>query len=344
MSPGVRIARAAACVALALGGVACAGFSLQELPPEPIAFIYRTATEAKERAELLDPRARPEARPGRSVVRLQQVEGYLGKLAGETENDRLVDTMGKLALFHPRTGEVEPLAVGQRGSRPVEWSPDHQRLFFSALRRRRPQVFSYELATGMVRRVTSGADAQGYASAAPDGRLVFARVVGTRQEPRSRIWLRDRDGTKRPLTEGPADYRPRFSPNGSVILYSSYLGSGKPGIFLVDPDSDAPPRLVARGIEPDFAPDGSWVVYSQKLKGRWQIWRMNPDGTGKHAIGGAPNAVEKLDAVHPSVSPDGRYIVYISEELGRQKLRVRRVDGSGDRPLLEGADGGNPVW
>jgi Tol biopolymer transport system component len=54
--------------------------------------------------------------------------------------------------------------------------------------------------------------------------------------------------------------------------------------------------------------------------------------------------VERLDAVHPSVSPDGRYIVYVSEETGRQRLRVRRVDGSGDRPLLEGADGGNPVW
>lgn len=339
-----RIRMTLACVAVVFGGAACAGFSLQELPPEPIALIYRTSDEGKKRAELLDPRARPEARPGRSVVRFQQVEGYLGKLAGETEHDRLVDTIGRLSLLYPHTGKVEPLTVAQRGSRPLDWSPDHTRLYFSALRAGVPQVFSYEVATGMVNRVTSGSDAHGHASSGPDGRLVYARVIGTREQPRSRIWLLDRDGTKRPLTEGPADYRPRFSPNGSTILYSSYLPSGSPAIFRVDPEVPGPPRLVARGLDPDFAPDGSWVAFSQRIKARWQIWRMKPDGTGKYAIGGAPSTVEKLDAHTPTVSPDGRYIVYVSEELARQELRVRRVDGTGDRPLLEGADAGNPVW
>jgi Tol biopolymer transport system component len=339
-----RIRMSVVCAAVALGSAACAGFSLQELPPEPIALIHRTSDEAKKRAELLDPRARPVARPGRSVLRYQQVEGYLGALAGETEQDRLVDTIGRLALLYPHTGEIVPLNAAQRGSRPLDWSPDHSRLYFSALRTNVPQVFSYEVATGMVNRVTSGSDAHGFASIGPDGRLAYAQVVGTSQKPRSRIWLRDRVGTKRPLTEGPSDYRPRFSPAGSAILYSAYLPTGAPGIFRVDPDVPGPPRLVARGLDPDFAPDGSWVVFSQKIKRRWQIWRMKPDGTGKYAIGGASSTVEKLDALNPTVSPDGRYIVYVSEELGRQQLRVRRADGSGDRPLLEGADAGNPVW
>jgi len=339
-----RFRLAVVCAAVALGSVACAGFSLQELPPEPIALIYRTADEAKRRAELIEPRARPTKRPGRSVLRMQQVEGYLGRLAGETEQDRLIDTIGKLSLFYPRTGEVEPLVAAQRGSRPLDWSPDHTRLYFSALRSNVPQVFSYEVSTRMVDRVTSGSDAHGFASTGPEGRVAYARVVGTRERPRSRIWLLDRDGTRRPLTKGPSDYRPRFSPDGRTILYSGYLESGAPGIFAVDPDSDAPPHMVARGLDPDFAPDGSWVAFSQRIKGRWKIWRMKPDGTGKYAIGGASSTVEKLDAMNPTVSPDGRYIVYVSEELGRQELRVRRVDGTGDRPLLEGADAGNPVW
>ena len=330
----------AAAAAAALG---CAGLSLEELPPDPIAFVHRTTDEAKERAELLDPRARPRPTPGRSVVRMQAVENFVGHLGGETEEDRLAETIGRLALFHPHTGEVEPLAVARSGARPLDWTPDRKRLLFAEPRGRFPRVFSFDVASGEVAPVGSGREAQPWASMGPDGRVAYSRIVGSKK-PRSRIWLLDRDGKRRPLSEGPADYRPRFSPDGSAILYSSYLPSGSPAIYRVEPEGDAPPRLVARGVDPDFAPDGSWVAYSQRLKGRWQLWRMNPDGTGKYAIGGAPSAVQKLDNVHPAVSPDGRFIVYVSEEFGRQELRVRRSDGSGDRPLLEGADGADPVW
>ena len=335
---------AALALVAVLAHAACAGIRQEELPPEPLAFIYRTAEEAKERAELLDPEARPRATPGRSVVRMQQVERTLRHIAGDDEQSRLIDTIGRLSLFYPATGEVKPLGVAQRGSRPIDWSPDRTRLYFSALRGGRPQVFAYDLETMAVSRVVSGADAHPEASVGPDGQIAFARVVGTAKDPRSRIWILDAEGRRRPLTEGPDDFRPRFSPRGDVILYSSFLPSGDPAIFRVVPDGSEPPRLVARGIDPDFAPDGTWVVFSQWIKGQWQIWRMKPDGTGKYAIGGATTAVAKLDATHPTVSPDGRFIAYVLEELGRQELRLRRADGSGDRPLVEGADGGNPVW
>lgn len=344
MRSAARVRLAVAAAASALASAACAGFSLQELPPQPVAFIYRTGEEAAKRAQLLEPKDRRVRAPGHSVVRLDQVEGFLDRLAGETPEKRLADTIGRLSLFYPGTGKVVPLPVASRGSRPVDWSPDHSVLYYSSLRNGVPQVFAYNLRDGTVERITPGHEAHGYASLGPDGRVAFSRTTSMGRRVDSQIWLIDADGTQRALTQGPADYRPRFSPRGDAILYSSYLPSGEPAIFRIELEGTGEPRLVARGTDPDFASDGSWVVFSQKINGRWHIWRMKPDGTGKYAIGGAPNAVEKLDAVEPTVSPDGRYIVYVSEEGTRQQLRVRRADGTGDRPLLEGADGGDPVW
>jgi Tol biopolymer transport system component len=324
-----------------VGGMGCAGVKLADLPPEPIAFIYRTPDEAKRRAELLDPQAKPGGQRGTGkVVRFKSVRDYV---TGATDESELMATAGRMALLDPRGGDVTILPVTRPGARPIGWTGDHAKLIFSALAGRKSQVFTYDLATQVVERVTPGPYSQAWADIGPAGETAFSRISGVGKQAISRIWLREPGGTARRLTEGPSDYRPRFTRDGKALLYSSRLDSGADVIrrLALDTGED---RVIARGADHVVAYDGSMVAYARQFKGLWELWRMNPDGTGKHDLGGRWSAVIETQQYEPALSPDGRYVVYVSMEVGRESLRIRQLDGRGDRPLLEGADGSSPVW
>ena len=318
----------------------CAGVQLEDLPPEPIAFMYRTADEAKRRAELLDPGAKPGQPGGKKVVRFKSVRDYV---TGATDQSELVATAGRMALLDPRSGKVTVLPVTRPGARPIGWTGDHSKLLFSALVGRKSQAFSYDMATHVVNRVTPGPQSQPWADISAAGATAFSRISGSGKQASSRIWVREPGGTARRLTEGPSDYRPRFTRDGKALLYSSRSASGQEIIRRIELESGED-RVIARGADPVVAYDGSMVAYSKRLKGLWELWRMNPNGTGKHDLGGSWSAVVKADQYEPALSPDGRYVVYVSFEVGREALRIRQVDGKGDRPLLEGAHGSAPVW
>ncbi len=327
-------------MAAALG---CAtGIPLEDLPGEPIAFIYRTTEEAKRRAEILEPAAKPTSRTSRigSVLRMKTLLDYV---SGTEETEQMIETLGRMAFLDPRTGEVTPASFGRQGSRPIEWSMDHGRLVYRKLINRRPQVFEYDVEAEQSKRLTSGNWPHGFASVGPDGVVAFSRVTGSGRDASSRIWLLGRDGKTRPVTSGPRDWRPVFSRDGDAILYNTLMASGNDAIARVELDGK-PGRIIARGSDPVFSPDGGTVVYSGLWQGAREIWRMNPDGTGKYVLGGRKSAVERWDHITPAISPDGRFVAYIEEELGRERLRLRRIDGTGDRLLLEGGGAANPVW
>jgi len=60
-------------------------------------------------------------------------------------------------------------------------------------------------------------------------------------------------------------------------------------------------KKVGHGINPDFSPDASQIVYEKPDSG---IWIMNRDGTGDHCI------VPDPDAKYPAWSPDDSLIAY----------------------------------
>lgn len=333
--------KARAALGLLVAASGCASIDLAELPPEPIAFVHRTIDQGRRRAEVVDEDVALDAEiVDQSVVRAQKILDYL---AGTTDEKKLAETYGRMALLDPRTLEIRPVPGAIGVARPIEWSPDHRFLRFTMTWERKPQVFESEVDGAQTRRITPGHDPQAYASVAPDGRVAFSRLTGSGREARARIWVTEPGGgNPRPVSDGPYDFRPRWVPDGSALVFSTELAGRAPAIARVDPAGEGPPRIIARGREPTFTRDGSWVVFSAQHQGRWRLWRMRPDGTAKGALGGG--AVQTFDEAHPTVSPDGRYVVYVSIESGRERLRIRRFDGQGDRPLLEAADGTIPVW
>jgi dipeptidyl aminopeptidase/acylaminoacyl peptidase len=323
---------------------ACQGpsFQLADLPSEPLALVYRTREEAAHRAESIA-RAKEGPTillPGEAYSRLEDVGDYFG--LGRSQADKQRDILGRMALLDAATGEIELLRFAARGSRPLGWSRDRRLLLYQTpAEGDRQHLFEYDRETEEVRPIARGPYYYLGASYGPDGRVALSRIdIRKGAAARSRIFVtRPGGGSPRPVTPGPRDMWPVWSPDGSVLIYSSFDEAGKSVIRAVDPLEGGEPRFITRGAQGAFFPDGDWVVYSTKRRGRWTIWRVRPDGSGKHPIGSS-NRNER----DPTVSPDGRFIVYVAEDAEHQRLMVRPLDGSGDRQLLKDGDGLMPAW
>jgi len=138
-----------------------------------------------------------------------------------------------------------------------------------------------------------------------DGRTV---AFSSERDGRRRIWLKDfSTGAEVPLTEGPSDDFPRFSPDGSQLLFVRQTGRGS-DLYRM-PTVGGEPRLVvedARGG--DWLPSGDAVAFVRwDVEGgltRTLLCRAGADGS-------AAEVVTRFEGVlmhQPRVSPDGRQV------------------------------------
>jgi Tol biopolymer transport system component len=327
------------------------GFDLAELPDEPLAIVYRTRDESERRVELLQrskesalKRERSESYEA-SFLRLEAAADLLG--IGRSREEKAADLLGRMASVDVRHEQVEPFDFAFRGDRPLDWSPDRQRLLFASLRSDSIQLYEWNRENGEVRAMTAGPDDHSTGCYLPDGRLAVAGIARAREgrkgEPAkrmSRIYLSEPGGGQlRPLSPGPNDAKPACSPDGRVVVYETLDAAGRPSLAAVAPELDATARIVAPGRDGTFTPDGAFVVYSALTRSGWRLYQMHPDGAAKRPLGGGSR-----DEHDPRVSPDGRFVVYVYDDEGRQQLRVRTIDGRKDRPLIWNGDGITPVW
>ena len=141
------------------------------------------------------------------------------------------------------------------------------------------------------------------------------------------IYVMNADGTgQRRLThEKAADFGPTWSPDGSMIAFTSQRGGGF-DIFVMNADGTAQRRLTnftERGLGaagPTWAPDGKRIAFRSRLK-QIDIYVVNIDGTGLTKITDGPGG-----AVTPTWSPDGRRIAF-TREGNRPGIFVMDADG-----------------
>ena len=178
-----------------------------------------------------------------------------------------------------------------------------------------------------------------------DSRVVFVAESGPKDARQKRLAIMDYDGANVTyLTDASAlVIAPRFSPDGSRVLYTSYE-SGFPRINLLDVGS-ANRRQVqtAEGemaFSPRFSRDGSRVIYSLTNGGNTDLYLGDIASGASVRLTSAPS-IETA----PSFSPDGSRVVFESDRSGSSQLYIMSASG-GEPQRISFGEGryGTPVW
>jgi hypothetical protein len=148
---------------------------------------------------------------------------------------------------------------------------------------------------------TSPPPAAGQIAFVRDGRVYVAGTHG---------------GVPVPLTTGPDDLDPSWSPDGSRIAFRR-AGTSSPGIYVVDADGA---NLVLRTVtesdpgyryRPTWSPDGQWVAFACWPSGAESaICRVRSEGPDTTRVLVHAQRGQLYD---PAWSPDGTTIAYISD-------------------------------
>jgi Tol biopolymer transport system component len=173
-------------------------------------------------------------------------------------------------------------------------------------------------------RITNNAQVEYYPSISPDG----TKIAYTDQS-NGNIYVIDADGSDRTqLTSSGSDVLPRWSPDGSQIVFTSGR-DGDDEVYIMNADGSDQTNLTNSPSSDDqigtWSPNGDRIAFQsdRDADGDVEVYSINTEGT----------ALKKLtdntawDGV-PIYSPDGSQIAFTSERDGNSELYIMNADGS----------------
>jgi TolB protein len=174
-----------------------------------------------------------------------------------------------------------------------------------------------------------------------DTRIAFV-VCGAKEKE---LWVMDADGHgARPLTADKSIAQsPAWSPEGSLLLYTSWRGGTGPQVWVMSPENRKPFLVSGRSglnTSPAYAPDGQRVACTLSHDGNAEIYSLD-------ARGGNAQRLTNHRAIDtsPSWSPTGREIAFTSDRSGTPQVYVMDADGGNVRRLTFDVDyTDSPAW
>ncbi len=157
--------------------------------------------------------------------------------------------------------------------------------------------------------------AQAAASQSIFGKLVFPSARSGNLD----LWVMDLADPENPtqLTTSPAaDVEPRWSPDGSMVLFGSPEGGNTNDIFVINADGSGRRRLLDWPDSHEWgavwSPDGKYIAFTSEKDGNYQIYVMPFEGEGEPV-----NLMQdKSFYTYPDWSPDGQWLVFVSDLSG----------------------------
>jgi Tol biopolymer transport system component len=164
------------------------------------------------------------------------------------------------------------------------------------------------------------------------GRIVY---VSDAADPQGDIYVRDFAGGTpvRLTTSSEADYSPRWSPDGDVIVFGrANGGGGGTDLYVMGPDGSNQTNLTNGGgttnIPLAWSPDSMRILMYSDASGQFDLWMIRPDGSDPVKL------TDTVDAErYASWSPDGSTIAFSSMTAGSSNIWLMDADGSNPRSL-----------
>jgi TolB protein len=172
-------------------------------------------------------------------------------------------------------------------------------------------------------------------------RIAFISGQGKAKE----LYVMDLDGARaRPLTADQSlALSPSWSPEGSLLLFTSYRGGSGPQVFVMASEGGKPYLISGRpglNTTPSYSPDGREIVCTLSQDGNPEIYVLD-------ARGGSPRRLTNSRSIDtsPCWSPTGREIAFTSDRAGSPQVYVMDREGGNVRRLnydVEYTD--SPAW
>ena len=137
---------------------------------------------------------------------------------------------------------------------------------------------------------------------------------------------------------------PRWSPDGTRIIYTSFFRSGSPDIYVMTPSTGQRTAVATfKGTNSGarFSPDGGRVAAVLSAGGNQEIFIGTATGQGFRRVTNSPG----IEA-SPCFSPDGSRLIFTSDRNGRPGLFTMSVAGGAMTPVPTNISGycAEPDW
>lgn len=197
------------------------------------------------------------------------------------------------------------------------WVPRQPILYYTSYRSGYPDIYRHNLKAASRQVVAKYPGLNTSAAISPDGQRL-AMILSKDGSPDLYVANADGSNPKRLTKTRETEASPCWSPDGRTICVVS-SNRGLPGLYLISADGGELRRLPTSGAgrvtEPDWSPDGKWIVFTAQ----WRDFMICvvPASGGK---------IEVLTAGEdPSWAPNSRNVIFTRRKNGRDVLSLLDV-------------------